>query len=83
MKLHITCKQAVEYISKKEERKLSLLQRFQLMRHLAVCSLCRLFKKQSKAITSALSRRRNEEEYRLTPEEKERIINAMENRSEL
>ncbi|MGN6490597.1 MAG: hypothetical protein ACTHLE_01275 [Agriterribacter sp.] len=78
MKLHITCKEAVDYISKKEEKKLSVLQRLQLMRHLAICSLCRLFAKQNKTITEALSKTHHEQEHHLTPEEKERIINAME-----
>ncbi|MGN6439540.1 MAG: hypothetical protein ACTHMM_23645 [Agriterribacter sp.] len=82
MKLHITCKEAVDYISKKEEKKLSVLQRLQLMRHLAICSLCRLFEKQNKTITTALSKNNDELEHHLTPEEKERIIDAMENQKD-
>ena len=46
--MSITCKQAVDYISKKEEGKLSPLQKIQLWRHLAICSLCRIFSEQNK-----------------------------------
>ena len=54
MSIKITCKQAVHYISKKEEGKLSAAQRFALWRHLAICSLCRLFSQQNKTIVKAL-----------------------------
>ncbi len=43
----ITCAQAVDYLSKKEEGKLTLRQRYQLWRHLMACSLCKLFKIQT------------------------------------
>lgn len=46
----INCKTAVDYISKKEEGKLSLVQRFHLWRHLAICYLCKRFEKQNKII---------------------------------
>lgn len=48
MNTGITCKKAVELISKKEEGKLSAWQRFQLWKHLAVCELCRRFLRQNK-----------------------------------
>ena len=54
MSMKITCKQAVHYISKKEEGKLSAVQRFALWRHLAVCSLCRIFSQQNKIIAKAI-----------------------------
>ena len=54
MSMKITCKQAVNYISKKEEGKLSAAQRFALWRHLAICSLCRLFSQQNKTIVKAI-----------------------------
>jgi hypothetical protein len=53
MSSNITCKQAVDFISKKEERKLSPAQRFRLWKHLAACSLCRTFLAQNKVITHA------------------------------
>jgi predicted anti-sigma-YlaC factor YlaD len=45
--LHITCKKATFLISKKEEKKLSWLERWQLRGHLTICSLCRKFEEQS------------------------------------
>ncbi|MES2647972.1 MAG: hypothetical protein V4717_13920 [Bacteroidota bacterium] len=70
----ISCKQAVDLISKKEEAKLSATQRFALWRHLAVCSLCRTFSVQNKIIKKALT----QEDYRvLTTEEKEVIVKTV------
>ena len=74
--MKITCKQAVDYVSKKEEGKLSATQRFALWRHLAVCSLCRVFSAQNKTIIKALHRK-NEDGASLTPEEKETMINKI------
>ena len=69
----ITCKQAVDYISKKEESRLSAVQRFQLWRHLAVCSLCRLFSRQNSIIIKAL---KNSSDTRadLSDQQKQEII---------
>ena len=71
--MKITCKQAVDYISKKEEGKLSATQRFALWRHLAICSLCRMFSAQNKTIIKAM-RRQGDGEASLTQEEKESMI---------
>jgi hypothetical protein len=57
MKASITCKKAVDLISKKEEGRLSLRQRFQLWRHLAVCSLCKTFAAQNKVIKQAFQQK--------------------------
>ena len=67
----ISCKQAVDYLSKKEEGKLSAKQRFLLWRHLAVCNLCRIFSVQNKIISRAMAQRETRD---LTLEEKEAII---------
>ncbi len=45
--VNITCKKATLLISMKEEGKLSFAQKIQLRMHLAVCSMCKLFEKQS------------------------------------
>lgn len=45
--LNITCKKATLLISVKEEGKLSFTQKVQLRAHLAICSMCKLFEKQS------------------------------------
>lgn len=46
----ISCKEATYLISKKEEGKLTLAERLKLSVHLAICSICRAFEKQSKFI---------------------------------
>lgn len=73
----ITCKQAVDYISKKEEKKLSVNQRLQLWKHLSICSLCKLFSKQNELISSLLSKRSEEIQHNIKPVDKEAIIKAL------
>ena len=69
----ISCKKAVDYISKKEEKKLSAGQRFALWRHLKACSLCHTFNAQNKIIRKAIGQ---QPDKTLTPAEKEAIINT-------
>ena len=69
----ISCKEAVHYILKKEEGKLSIPERISLWRHLAVCSLCRIFSQQNKIINIAMKRKRDRT-LTLSEEEKEHII---------
>lgn len=69
----ISCKEAVDYIIKKEEGKLSLLQRISLWRHLAICSLCRIFSIQNDWINGGM-KRQNNRHLTLTVDEKEKII---------
>jgi hypothetical protein len=76
MKFNITCKQAVDYISKKEEGKLSAGQRFGLWCHLLTCSLCRLFAKQNKMIIKAF-KGQQEDVKQLSPEEKQKMIDTI------
>lgn len=75
--MSITCKQATDFISKKEERKITLLQRYQLWRHFAVCSLCKLFYKQNKLLVSSLKQTSAYEET-LANEEKAAMIKMLE-----
>lgn len=77
MKGNITCKQAVNYISKKEEGKLTPWKRFQLWKHLAGCSLCRMFNMQNKIITKAMAATADET---LTQEQKTEIAQAVLNK---
>jgi hypothetical protein len=70
----ISCKRAVDFISKKEEAKLSAAQRFALWRHLSVCSLCRIFSAQNKIIGQAMAQQQTRD---LTTAEKEAIIEAV------
>lgn len=69
----ISCKEAVDYILKREERKLSFLQRLSLWRHLAICSLCRIFTAQNTLINQAL-KKRQKRVMPLSHVEKEKII---------
>ena len=73
MSMKITCKQAVHYISKKEEGKLSAVQRFALWRHLAICSLCKIFSQQNKAIAQA-TKESDDSGAALRPEDKEEMM---------
>ena len=61
MSKKITCKQAVDLISKKEESKLSPKQRFSLYIHLGECSLCRIFSVQNKIIAKAIQHNNSED----------------------
>jgi predicted anti-sigma-YlaC factor YlaD len=72
----ITCKKAVDLISKKEEGKLSVSQRFRLWKHLGECSLCRKFLAQNKLIAKAF-KLQQDKETRLTEKDKEQIIDAV------
>ena len=70
----ISCKKAVDYVSRKEEGKLSSGQRFALWRHLKECSLCRIFSVQNAIIGKAIAQHETKE---LTPAEKAGIIKSV------
>lgn len=72
----ISCKEAVEYILKKEEQKLSLLQRMELWRHMAICSLCRIFAAQNRDINQAIKQRKSNASA-LSTQDKEKIIRSV------
>jgi hypothetical protein len=76
MSWKITCKQAVDYISKKEEGKLSIGQRFQLWQHLFICRFCRLFLKQNKLIKKAFQQKKDNE-VSLSTEEKQKMADSI------
>lgn len=69
----ITCREAVDIILKKEEGKTSFLQRLALWRHLAICSLCKIFQKQNQLINEAF-KEKHKKNFKLSNEEKENII---------
>lgn len=74
MSVKINCRQAVDFISKKEEGKLSAQQRFKLWRHLSECSLCHTFSVQNKIMAQAAVQ---QETRNLTVAEKEEIVTAV------
>ncbi|MCA6450461.1 MAG: hypothetical protein IM584_06185 [Chitinophagaceae bacterium] len=45
--LMISCKKATWLVSKKEEKRLSWHEKWQLRAHMALCSMCRRFEEQS------------------------------------
>jgi hypothetical protein len=69
----ISCKEAVDFMLKKEERKLSFRDQLKLWRHLLICNLCAIFLKQNNLINSA-AKRRQQNQYQLTEDDKEKII---------
>jgi len=78
MNMMITCKQATNFISQKEEGKLSLRQRWQLWVHLGVCAVCRIFEKQNNIIISNAPHIHEHISATLSTAEKEAIIAALE-----
>jgi len=76
----ISCKQATDYISKKEEGKISIWQRYQLWRHLSECYLCKRFEKQHQQIHTCIKERKHDDNQEKLPEEhKNSILLAVEN----
>lgn len=67
----IPCTQATFLISKREDRGLSICERFQLLIHLMICKFCRRFLGQTRIISKAAYRVESEE--RLTVEEKVKL----------
>ena len=77
----ISCKEAVEYILKHEEQKLSFLQRMELWRHLAMCSLCKIFAAQNSEINQVIKQRKSNT-HGLSEQDKEKIIRSVLNDQE-
>ena len=69
----ISCRQSTEWVIKKEQGKLSVKENLQLLSHLAICSFCRLFAKQSKFINKAFLNSKNLVPTSLSPAEKEEL----------
>ncbi len=76
----ITCRQSTEWVIKKEHKKLSIKENLQLLAHMAICSYCRLFQKQSAVISKALSKNENREILHLTSEEKKDLEHSVQNK---
>jgi hypothetical protein len=72
----ISCKQATSFIAQQEEQGLTIKQRLQLWRHLAGCSLCRLFSKQNKWMNQWLGSP-VQPDSQLAGNEKQAIVDAM------
>jgi len=74
----ISCKEATNYISQKEEGRLSLRKRWQLWQHLAVCTFCKLFYHQNKTLMKNIPHLHEHEEAALSSRQKESLIAALE-----
>lgn len=81
MKLMITCGEATDFISKKEERKLSLLQKVQLRIHLYICELCKLFSKQNKIIIKSIPKMHEDSDASLDATQKNEMIEVLKSQS--
>ena len=73
--LNISCKKATYLLSKKEENKLSWLEKIKLRGHLTICSLCRKFEQQTVFI--ARNAKHTHEHAILSVEAKERMRHAL------
>lgn len=70
----ISCKQSTKWLLQKQKGKLSVNQNLQLLSHMAICSLCRLFVKQNLFIDKAVIKSRDIELSDLTAAEKEELF---------
>lgn len=77
-KLMITCKEATDMLSQKEEGKISYENRLKLWYHLFLCKWCRAFKKQDSLIIKHLhSLDTRDEQQVLSEEEKKSMIEKL------
>ncbi len=76
----ITCKQSTEWVIKKEYKKLSVKENLQLLSHMAICSVCRLFQKQNSLIIKAFYKSESRKIFHLTSEEKKELLHSVQNK---
>ncbi|GAC1398165.1 MAG: hypothetical protein NVSMB63_18410 [Sediminibacterium sp.] len=75
--LMISCKKATYLISKKEEGKLSWLEKVRLRGHLTICSLCRLFERQTGFISRNVRHLHSPD--KLSEESKQKMTDSLKN----
>lgn len=73
--MNMSCKEATMLIARKEESKLSFLDRVGLSLHLSMCTLCRRFERQSVHIAKESRHVHSEEE--LSAEAKLKILRSL------
>ncbi len=76
---NITCKHTTYLISKKEDRKIRLIDRLKLQMHLGICSACKLFENQSWFIKLNAKQSHEHITASLSSEAKEKIEIALKN----
>ena len=74
--MSITCKNAVEFIAKNEEGRITAMQKVNLWKHMAVCSLCSLFYKQNGLINASIKKANVTQS--LTAKDKKSILATLE-----
>ena len=75
--INISCKHATFLISKQQETKLSLINKMQLMWHLAICNVCKLYKKQTAYFLQKIKNSRTED-TKLSQTAKDKINKVVE-----
>jgi hypothetical protein len=75
--IHITCKKATYLISKKEERRLTIIEWARLKFHLAICSYCKLFEQQTKMIGENVKHTHEYKDLKLSDVIKSKIIQLL------
>jgi hypothetical protein len=76
--IFIHCKQAVDFVSKREELKLSRMEVMQLRLHLFICAGCRRFVKQNAYVVKAMKRYGEKQDGKgLTEGDRDRIVRGM------
>jgi len=76
--IFIHCKQAVDFVSKREELKLSRMEAMQLRLHLFICAGCRRFMKQNAYVVKAMRRYGEKGDGKgLSDGDKDRIVKGM------
>ncbi len=78
VKMMISCKEATAYILKKEEHRLGFKQRVQLWIHLAICSFCKLFMKQSRILSEAAKHLPEDNTASLSESDRKAILESLE-----
>lgn len=78
MGLHIDCKTATKMIAQKEDGKLSLKKRIQLIIHLFICKICSLFYKQNKMLVMSVPLMEKKSAASLSEKEKQQMIEVLE-----
>ncbi len=77
--VHITCKKATYLISKHEEQKITLIEWMRLKFHLAICSFCKQFQKQTRFIGEHAHNAQEFHSLKLTDYQKESIKQLLKN----
>ncbi len=76
----ISCKQSTEWVIKKEYKRLSVKENLQLLSHMAICSVCRLFQSQNLFINKALYASKSNEIFHLSAKEKNDLFQSVKNK---